>query len=226
MVAAPRTEHDWSRLRPVGVALATAVALTLLQMAGLYLLNATDFFGTFHAIYDLCSYPFRVVFGLTAFLANLVLPPEGAIQLLHRERVFMRVFSVLFSVYLAYFSVSKYRELRRGGDGPPDWKLPEGVLEVLGKTAALTFLQVLIIYLLHTTGVFPAFQTAYNTLFFPFDYAFGAFKSLANTVLGPREGIMVLNTDIFKRIFFVIFTINLLYAAMAEFLGEKHGDNR
>ena len=221
------------RFVPIGRALLIALGLSLVQIGLLYTLNAFNFFERFAFIYNLYSYPFNVLGTITVFLAGLTL--SDATQILHSETVFLRVFTVLFTSYLVYFPLSRYVGLRKDGRFKPymkeadlkeNWKWAEAILENLGLVVALTFIQITVLYFIHTMQLFSAFQSAYNTLFFVFNYAFAIIKAVATTIFGQNEHILYLNTDIFKRIFFSISAVNLVYFTITGFMGAKNEIDR
>jgi len=210
-----------SKLGPALRVLGPALGLTIVQIVLLYLLYAINFFENFKTVYGLYSYPFRVVYGIVVFLASATMSQEGATQILHSERVFMRIFFVAFTLYLIYFAASKMKALEK----MDNWKRIEGVLEIVGIAVAFTFIQIAALYFLHTIQLFEGFKAVYNTLFFPFDYAYGAVRFLAGGILGQNEYIQILKTDIFKRIFFVMLSVNITGIALSNFLGAKYEDS-
>jgi hypothetical protein len=223
------------RIAPIGRALLIAIGLSLVQIGLLYTLNAANFFERFASIYNLYSYPFNVLGTITVFLAGVTLSEAGATQILHPETVFLRVFTVLFTSYLVYFPLSrhvgfrkdgKFKLFMKDGDLRENWKWAEALLENLGHVVALTFIQITVIYFLHTMQLLSAFQSIYNSMFFLFNYAFAGVKSMAAVIFGQNEHILYLNTDIFKRIFFLISAVNLVYFTITGLMGAKNEDDR
>lgn len=210
-----------------------ALGLTLVQIGLLYVLNALNFFEEFAGIYNLYSYPFNVMGTITVFLASVTL--SDPVQILHPETVYLRVFTVLFTVYLVYFPLSRHMGLRKDGRFKPhlkdadlkeNWRWAESLMENLGLAVALTFIQITVLYFLHTMELFGVFQSTYNSLFFLFNYAFAAIKSISIGIFGLNEHIAYLNTDILKRVYFLIFGVNLIYFTITGLKGAKNEDNR
>ncbi|NOZ76307.1 MAG: hypothetical protein GXO65_01215 [Euryarchaeota archaeon] len=204
--------------RPVVRVLGPGIGLTLVQICLLYILSAANFFEG-NPFYNLYSYPFGIVYTVTVSLSNLFISQQGALQLLHAERVYMRLFFVIFTTCLVYFLLTRYRAIS------PSWAGLESLFEAVGLAATLAALQIFLLYILHTAQVFQAFQGAYKSLFFAFDYVYGALKFLIRGLLGQNERVLVLYTDIFKRIFFVILSVNLLWFAVSELVRDKNGDS-
>lgn len=224
-----------NRFVPIGRALLIALGLSLVQIGLLYTLNAMNFFEGFAFVYNLYSYPFNVLGTITVFLAGITLSEAGAVQILHPETVFLRVFTVLFTSYIVYFPLSRHVGFRKDGKFGPymkeadlkeNWKWAEALLENLGLVVLLTFIQITVLYFLHTMQLFSTFQSTYNNFFFVFNYAFAVVKSISIVIFGQNEHILYLNTDIFKRIFFSISAVNLVYFTITGFMGAKNEIDR
>lgn len=91
------------------------------------------------------------------------------------------------------------------------WKKVEPFFEAVGAAVAFTVLQIAALYLAFHTKVFEHYRSIYDSAFFVFNFFYGAVIYVLSGIFGDS----VLNNEIFfgmfKRMFFILFVINIVY---------------
>lgn len=97
------------------------------------------------------------------------------------------------------------------------WKKVEPFFEAVGIAAAFTLLQVAALYIAFHIKVFELYRSVYDRVFFVFNFFYGSVIYILAGIFGDS----VLNNEVFfgmfKRMFFILFVINIAYFAYSRF---------
>ncbi|MBI5252798.1 MAG: hypothetical protein HY930_00125 [Euryarchaeota archaeon] len=97
-----------------------------------------------------------------------------------------------------------------------NWKRAEPFFEIIGAAVALTFVQMVALYLAFQLSVFELYKAFFNKFLFVFDYLYLMFIYVMSKIFGDS----LLNVEafmkMFERMFFIIFLVNLAYFAYSR----------